>query len=56
MPWRNVSQIMTCVNQEKEAIIVNGREINKGKPFVLMSDAPELSEADSETLLNYYIK
>ena len=56
MPWRNISQIITCVNQEKEDIIVNGREINKGKPFVLMSDAPELSEADSETLLNYYIK
>ena len=53
MPWRNVSQIMVCV--DKEPITVNGKSIFPGKPFVLMSDAPELNGVDSKTLLDYYI-
>lgn len=54
LPWRNISQIMVCV--DKDPIAVNNKQITPGKPFVLMSDDPELNGVDSKTLLDYYVK
>ena len=54
LPWRNVSQIMVCV--DKDPIAINNKQITPGKPFVLMSDDPELNGVDSKTLLDYYVK
>ena len=54
MPWRNVSQIMVCV--DKDPIIKNNKQITPGKPFVLMSDDPNLFRANSKTLLEQYVR
>lgn len=54
MPWRNVSQIMVCV--DKDPIIKNNKQITPGKPFVLMSDDPNLFNANSKTLLEQYVR
>lgn len=54
MPWRNVSQIMVCV--DKDPIIKNNKQITPGKPFVLVTDDPSLNGVSSEVLLKEYVK
>lgn len=54
MPWRNVSQIMVCV--DKNPIIKNNKQITPGKPFVLVTDDPLLQGVSSEVLLKEYVK
>jgi len=54
MPWRNVSQIMVCV--DKDPIIKNNKQITPGKPFVLVTDDPLLQGVSSEVLLKEYVK
>lgn len=54
MPWRNVSQIMVCV--DKDPIIKNNKRITPGKPFVLVTDDPSLQNVSSEVLLKEYVK
>lgn len=54
MPWRNVSQIMVCV--DKDPIIKNNKQITPGKPFVLVTDDPLLQNVSSEVLLKEYVK
>jgi hypothetical protein len=40
---------MVCV--DNDPIIKNNKQITPGKPFVLMSDDPNLFNANSKTLL-----
>ena len=54
MPWRNVSQIMVCV--DKDPITKNNKQITPGKPFVLVTDDPSLNGVSSEVLLKEYAK
>jgi hypothetical protein len=54
MPWRNVSQIMVCV--DKDPIKKNNKQITPGKPFVLVTDDPLLQGVSSEVLLKEYVK
>ena len=53
MPWRRMSNIFTSVQQGRDIISINGREINVGKPFVLVSDYYSDSTSDSDLLKLY---
>lgn len=53
MPWRRMSKIFTSVQQGRDVISINGREINVGKPFVLVSDYYSDSTSDSDLLKLY---
>lgn len=55
MSWRRMSKIFTSVQQGKDIISINGREINVGKPFVLVSDYYSDS-VDDQKLLELYLK
>jgi hypothetical protein len=45
---------MVCV--DKDPIIKNNKQITPGKPFVLISDDPNLFKANSKTLLEQYVR
>lgn len=53
MPWRRMSKIFTSVQQGRDVISINGREINVGKPFVLVSDYYSDSTSDADLLKLY---
>lgn len=53
MPWRRMSKIFTSVQQGRDIISINGREINVGKPFVLVSDYYSDSTSDADLLKLY---